>query len=242
LRGIARPESVVSKVPAMMLRFLKMAKMQESRGEVDAAIKSECAELGFKKRDPVFFTRQFTPDVLGVMALVQHTYGQELSIVPQAGVRHQPLERLIAELAGTKFHPYIGGTLGCGFGSLSPLNEYLTYNIPVGTDPAPSIRDLFQVVRNVVIPWMEGFRDLDSFMPDLQTYQYGARTEMQMRRTVVRYLRGEYDEVRSLVAQYLPEASEEEGFPRLADTLLARLPSRTGEQSPIIGVGDQTCP
>ena len=97
------------------------------QAELMPILKQQCAAIGFEKRAQIYFTRDLTPDTIGVLAFV---FNQRMRIVSlSVAVRHQPLERLLAELAGEDFHPYLSGTLTCPLGHVPPLNELTWYEI-----------------------------------------------------------------------------------------------------------------
>ncbi len=87
------------------------------RTRVMAAIETECANIGFERRAAIYFTKELTTKTLGGMAFV---FGkdEDMLVSPSVVVRHQPLERLVSELTGERFHPYLSGTLACPLGDV----------------------------------------------------------------------------------------------------------------------------
>lgn len=88
------------------------------------------AELGFKKRAGDVFTVDLDEDVLGWLGLnraTEHRPAGEVEINPVVGVRHQVVERIVAECRGEKFHAYQPPTVS------TPLGY------PVARGPLPSL-------------------------------------------------------------------------------------------------------
>jgi hypothetical protein len=200
-----------------------MATTRGLRAKVWACIEAECGLMGFDKRAQIFFTKRFGAEVLGGLAFVLDIDG-ELFVNPSAAVRHQPLERLVADLTGKKFHPYLFGTLGGLIGNIPPLNDFIIFEFPDGTDVASRVGEMFSLIRQVVIPWMERHPDLDSFIEDIKTHGYGGREGRYMRRSVAHYMRQEFGLARNLLSEGLELMHDDEDFRRFADALLARMP------------------
>src|SRR5690606_27740771 len=94
--------------------------LKEIRSRVLELVRAELAGLAFEKRAGDIFTRDLTSEVLGWIGLNRATRGRPgvLEINPVVGVRHQPIERLLAELRGEKAHPYVPPTLSVHLGYL----------------------------------------------------------------------------------------------------------------------------
>jgi hypothetical protein len=207
-----------------------MKAIKQLRAEVLAAIEAECELIGFKKLAYPFFRRQLSADILGGLSFVLDTDG-ELIVIPSVSVRHQPLERLLAELCGEKFHPYRGGSLACMLGYVPPLDNYIVFEFPSDADVLSRVREMVGIARETALPWMQRHLDLDSFIADLPNYRFALRDSARLRLPVAYYLKGQFDMVRKVVAEGLAEIGDRNGelvaqpYKRFAETLLARLPA-----------------
>jgi hypothetical protein len=147
---------------------------------------------------------------------------------PSVGIRHQPLERLVAELVGEKFHPYLSGTKTCPLGHVPPYKELLWFDFPVDIDVRQRVNEMFTIIKETAIPWMKRHRSLESFIEDLQTYRFASRDSVRVRLPAAYYLNNQYYLARSLVTKGLEEVGEQSGpvsdqYRRFAEALSARL-------------------
>ena len=149
-------------------------------------------------------------------------------VIPSVAIRYQPLELMLAELTGEKFHPYLSGTLTCQLGHVPPRNELLWFEIPPQVNARERVQEMFVIIAESAVPWMERHRDLDSFIEDLQTYRFANRDQVRLRLPVAYYLKGEAELARSLVMKGLEEVGEDSDalstqYRKFATALLARL-------------------
>ena len=200
---------------------------QHLRAEVMSAIETECVNIGFKKRASIYFTSEFTPDTIGLLAFVFGKDGDML-VSPSVAVRYQPLERVLAELTGEKFHPYLSGTLACPLCHVPPRDELLWFEFPERVDAPHRVREMVSIIAETAVPWMERHQDLDSFIKDLQIYRFANRDQVRLRLPVAYYLMNEDELARSLVMKGLEEIGDDSDplstqYRKFAKALLARL-------------------
>jgi hypothetical protein len=195
-------------------------------------IETECSMIGFRKRANSFFTRELSAETVGVLAFV---FGKDGDVVvsPSVAIRYQPLERLLADLASEKFHPYLSGTLACPLGEVLPRRELMWYEFPSHVNPRNRVREMIGVISDAAVPWMEKHQDLDSFIEDLGTYRFASRDAVRLRLPTAYYLKKEYEIARSLVMQGLQDVGEGNDpltvqYRRFAEALLARLDAGKG--------------
>jgi hypothetical protein len=203
---------------------------RDLRAEIMTAIEQQCGNVGFRRRASVYFTKSLNADTIGVLAFVPNK-DEQILVVPSLAVRYQPLERLVAELTGEKFHPYLSGTLACPLGHVPPLQELLWFYFSADEDPTARLQEMFRIVEQIAIPWMERHPDLDSFIKDLQSgYRFAHRDSVQLRLPAAYYLKKDFSRARSLALKALEEIGEQDGpvssrYRKFADSLLARLPA-----------------
>lgn len=148
-------------------------------------------------------------------------------VSPSVAVRYQPLERLVAELTGEKFHPYLSGTLTSPLGNVPPNRELCWFFFPADADPGPPVREMFGIIKGSAVPWMERHRSLESFIDDLKA-NFATGDSKRLRLPAAYYLKGECDLARALVMQGLERIGDGSGpvstqYRRFAQALLARL-------------------
>lgn len=80
--------------------------------------------LGFRKAASAIFTRAEAPDVLAWVGLNHAKRGGFVEINPVVGVRHQGVERLVAELLGEDFDEVAPPTAAANVGYVSDSDRY----------------------------------------------------------------------------------------------------------------------
>ncbi len=122
------------------------------------AVRAMLEVAGFKKRVGQVFTRELGGDVLGWLGLNRATRGRqrgEVEVNPVVGVRHQGVERMVAELRGESFHAYQPPTVNTPLGYLMPEQRYRGWVIEADGS-ADVLEDLASAVAEYAIPFMEG--------------------------------------------------------------------------------------
>lgn len=102
------------------------------------AAETELARLGFRRRSQGVLTLDADGDVLGWLGLNRATRHGVLEVNPVVGVRHQRVERLVAELTGARFHPWSPPTLSSHLGYLMPQRAYLPWVVRA-VEEAPGV-------------------------------------------------------------------------------------------------------
>lgn len=115
------------------------------------------AGLGFKKRAGEVFTAGVGDDALGWLGLnraTQHRSAGEVEINPVVGVRHQGVERMVAECRGEKFHPYQPPTVSTPLGYLMPDGRYRAWVF--SNDPPVDVvaREITRSIEEHGLPFM----------------------------------------------------------------------------------------
>ena len=128
-----------------------------------AAASQRLQELGFSKRAGFIFTRNLTDDVIGWLGLntaSRHAPVGVREVNPVVGVRHQGIERMVAELRKEKFHPYIPPTVCTPLGYIMTEPRYRAWMIETPRSDQNSIADLTSAVRQYALPFMEAHASL----------------------------------------------------------------------------------
>jgi len=160
-------------------------------------VRARLVVVGFKKRAGQVFTRELGDDVLGWLGLnraTRHRPVGEVEVNPVVGVRHQGVERVVAELRGEKFHAYQPPTVNTSLGYLMPEQRYRGWVIDAdGSAGAPE--DLARAVEAYALPLMEASVSL-SRLCELLDDGMGFDHQLVYRRPVAWLLAG--DESRGL--------------------------------------------
>ncbi|WP_157574771.1 hypothetical protein [Jiangella muralis] len=127
--------------------------MNPALSEVSIRLQS----LGFRKRVGMVFTREVAEGVLGWLGLnraSRHLPAGAVEVNPVVGIRHQGIERLVAELRGEKFHAYQPPTVSTPLGYLMPGSHYRAWILDA-VDPAGSVGGLIASIAKYGLPFME---------------------------------------------------------------------------------------
>lgn len=125
--------------------------------------------LGFRKAASGIFTRTQAPDVLALVGLNRAKRGGFVEINPVVGVRHQRVERLVAELLGEDFNETVPPTAAANVGYLSESDRYEAF-IFDGTRPDEEIAsELGEMVSGPGIAFVAGNTSLEDLANTLAT-------------------------------------------------------------------------
>jgi hypothetical protein len=103
-----------------------------------AAAETELTRLGFRVRAQGVLTLEAAEDVLGWLGLNRAIRNRVLEVNPVIGVRHQRVERLLAELTGKRFHPWSPPTLSGHLGYEMPQHAYVPWTVRA-VEEAPGV-------------------------------------------------------------------------------------------------------
>lgn len=191
--------------------------LKEIRSRVLELVRAELAGLAFTKRAGDIFTRDLTSEVLGWIGLNRATRGRPgvLEINPVVGVRHQPIERLLAELRGEKAHPYVPPTLSVHLGYLMPERAYRPWLFPEGEDPEAEAMRMVQAIGEFGVPFMRENAALEPLVATLETSAFGIAEQRHYRLPVMYFLLDRKARAEEYIAERLGEL-------RARDDLAAR--------------------
>jgi hypothetical protein len=177
---------------------------QDLKAELTDLIIEACTALGYKKRKGLYFSRPVNADVTA-WVVFGFMRDSELLIAPSAGLVHQPIEQLVAELSGIKLDPY-GVTLGTYLGHLPPIwNQFLSYSVPEGGTPRQAVEEMMRDVKRIAEPWLAAHTTIDSFLQDLTDRTATSRESAALRIPVVYYLKSDFDGAESFLREHLDE-------------------------------------
>lgn len=140
-------------------------------------------------------------DVLGWLGMnraSRHTRAGELEVNPVIGVRHQAVERVVAELRGERFHAYQPPTVSNPLGYLMPGSRYRSWFVNAA-DPDPSVVEhLVAAVEEYGLPFVESGSTIAELC-ELLDGGLGFEHQLVYRRPVAWALAGDIDRAVGLV-------------------------------------------
>jgi hypothetical protein len=167
-------------------------------------LREPLAELGFRKRAGAIFTVELDDPVigwLGLNAASEHQPAGQASVNPVVGVRHQTVERIVAELLGERFHPYVGPTVSTPIGYVMPEQRFATWQFGDGDSHAQADQ-LLTALDDYGLPFMRDHTGLDSIR---DAVEQGDAEFPEYRLPVVLVLLGRDDEATRMIDDRLEE-------------------------------------
>lgn len=161
--------------------------------------------IGFKKRAGSVFTHPMSADVLGFLGLnsASNRPTGPFEINPVVGVRHQPLERAIAQLSGKKPHEYVPPSLSTPIGYLMPGSQYRAWLFEDLDSVASIAESLCAAVVEWGTPYMRDHDTLDAILADLASAKHAPGDAIAMRIAAGFALLGDSAQARKAIDQEL---------------------------------------
>ena len=186
---------------------------------------------GWRKRSGEIYTIDLAPEVIGWLGLNRAVGrgGSWMTVNPVIGVRHQTLERTLADLLEEKFHPYNPPTIRVNLGYLMPGQTVAQWGFGPGEDNASRVRDLVESVRRHGLPFLQATTSLRSILDKLldPTSSFGINIQTAFRVPVAYLLLGDHASARSYLDKQVrllgQSQVDEEEYRRFAENLSRRL-------------------
>jgi hypothetical protein len=180
--------------------------------EASEAWQAALALAGFRKRGGDVYTRQVARDVLGWLGLNRAVNRGDglLEVNPVVGVRHQELERVVANLLGQRFHEYTPPTVSVHLGYVMPEGRYRPW-IFGGDVP---VRDVAAEMVDAIVAYGARFMDdrasLEAIVESMSDSRAGIAEQLALRRPVGYLLLGEPGRAREAVRASLDRLGDRE--------------------------------
>lgn len=162
--------------------------------------------LGFRKRSGGIYTWPISDDVLGWLGLnraSRHLPTGVVEVTPIVGVRHQEVERVVAEMRDERFHPYLPPTVNLPLRMLIPSVRSERWILD-RADPFIGAERLADVAAKFVLPFYHSVSTLPEIC-DLLDRGIGHEHQLIYRRPTAWQLLGKADHARTLI-----DSAEEE--------------------------------
>ncbi len=200
--------------------------------EVLSLAKSGLVEKGWRKRTGHIYTLDVgTPSAIGWLGLnrsVGHD-GSWMAINPVLGVRHQEVERTLAEILGERFHPYNPPTIRTNIGYVMPEGTLVQWGFDRGEDYTRKVSDFLRAVDEFGRPFVaanSGLREILDKMLDPEG-RFGIPFYLPLRIPVAYFLLGEVEQAKAYLGEQLRllghNQVDEDEYRRFADCLTRRL-------------------
>lgn len=172
---------------------------------ITASAKSSFGVFGFKKRSGHIFTLNISDDTIGWLGLNRGILKSEevIEINPVIGIRHQPTEKLLAEVLEEKFHPYTPPTVSIHLGYVTPKKDYVPWLFPYNKNPEKQIEVLADDVKSYGLPFMQSNKELKALTQAAENQGLGIPEQTKYRLPVMHYLLGNKDHANTLINKEL---------------------------------------
>jgi hypothetical protein len=188
--------------------------------------------IGFAYLGRYWYTKPLGAESTGVVSLpvTSHRDDPAVYVTPGLGVRHERLERLIAELCGKPQDKFLPSSIGTSLVRLTNMNEH---GLP-SLHPAPNIQgqiaELVSVIYDYGFKWMKENATLDAILQGSLEFRYSWRDHARFRIPAIYYLKGDQDSASFWIERGLAEVGPDENiyadqYRRFAKGLLDRLGS-----------------
>jgi hypothetical protein len=161
--------------------------------EASEAWQSALVSAGFRKRSGDVFTQAVAPDVLGWLGLNRAVSRGDglLEVNPVVGIRHQRLERVVADLLGASFHEYTPPTVSIHLGYPMPEGRYRPWLFG-GDLPTDAVAaEMADSIMTYGVPFMTDRASLSAIVSLMADSRIGIAEQLAFRRPVGYFLLGE---------------------------------------------------
>jgi hypothetical protein len=171
------------------------------------ALREPLERAGFRKRAGEIFTIVLEEGILGWLGLnysSRHREPGQVAVGPVVGVRHQAVERLVAELRRERFHEYVPPTVSTRIGYVTPARRDVAWEFG-GQYGTEAEADLMAAVVDHGIPFM---RSLISLPAILEAINDGLSSYLEYRLPVVLAVMGRHSDARTGVTGAVEKLGE----------------------------------
>lgn len=157
--------------------------------EASAEWKTALVSAGFRKRSGEIYTRPLITNVFGWLGINKAVHREDglVAANPVVGVRHQELERAVAELLGERFQEYIPPTVSVSLGYLMPESRHRSWLFGSGQALQETASGMVDAIVGYGVPFMERHTSLEDIVREMISGK-GAISEQRAFRLPVAYL------------------------------------------------------
>jgi len=186
-----------------------MAKWKGFMQEVFSLARAELGRAGFKPRMHEIYTRALDADAVGWVGLNDafDRSARVMRINPVIGVRYQPVERLVAEMCGLKFHAYVPPTVTRPLGYLTPEDTYRTWDFQEGEELHGVAASMARAITDYGLPFMTAHTAPEALAAALRERRFQVGEQAEYRIPALLYLLGRTDEAEAYLRERLAALS-----------------------------------
>jgi hypothetical protein len=200
------------------------------------AIEESLSELKICRRGEGIYSFLINKEVLGWIGFnrVVNRTDKVIEINPVIGVRHQTLEKLVAELIGVKFQRYIPPTLSIHLGYLMPEQKYHPWLIQI-IEPIISVQisaqEMASAIKEYGLPFMLENANLQNLCKTMTETEFSFREHCYYRIPVAFFLLNDFENAKRYLNMILVKLKDrKDSAATLYRDFSSRLISRVDEK------------
>jgi len=185
---------------------------------------------GFAYLGRYWYTKPLSAEATGIVSLPLTSYRDDpaVYVTPSIAVRHERLERLVAELCGKPQDKFLPSSIGTSLVRLTNVKEHGLPSLHPAPDIQQQIAQLVSVIYNYGFSWMEENHTLNAILQGSLEFKYSSRPHARFRIPTIYYLKGDPDSAHFWVERGLAEIGPDQNiyadqYRRFATALVARL-------------------
>jgi len=190
------------------------SQLKQLAKDITRAVKEKLHAFGFRKRADSFFTKEWSEETLGWVGLTEIVvrYNSLLEVSPYIGVRNQPLEKVLADLTGQKFHTYNPPTMATQLGYLMPQMDYTSWEFEKHTNIASEVEVMVTAIIDYGQPFIDTHQTLHSLCEAMIDAGYGTCHPYAYRIPTAYFLLGEKKLAKDFLTTQLEELAKKDSL------------------------------
>jgi hypothetical protein len=159
-------------------------------------LRTQLELAGFVYKGRSWYEKPLSSDSTGIVTLASNFYPDDPAVYinPSLGVRHERLERLLAELCGQKPTKFLPATIGSSLGYVTSAGKHIMYSfLP---DIANDVSGLVGAIEHDGLKWMEANQTAEAILDGLANFKYAPQDRARFRIPLICYFKGDYESTR----------------------------------------------
>ncbi|MBK9385514.1 MAG: hypothetical protein IPN34_11955 [Planctomycetes bacterium] len=145
--------------------------MDRNKKSIEDELVKLLAQRGFRNARGRPMTLPLNDEVAGWVGLDLSQRGRAFCAIPNVGLRHQGIEKLVSELQGTPKSTFSSPTVSLGVGYLLPEKKHWEMLVETESELVAQLAIFERIVDEIVLPWfaanasLRGIRELLNASP-----------------------------------------------------------------------------
>ena len=151
-----------------------------------------CKEIGFKKKQYLFFIKPYTENVIAVLGfgIYTHQMPGHVFVGPFVAVTYKDVEELFCKLCGID-NPVFDFTFLKQIGYVMPEDSFKEWDMVEGSDNTGVFEDLFKHIKTYGFEYFEKMKDFNNLFQTFEIRGSVVDVSRDRRLPILYYLKGE---------------------------------------------------